>query len=70
MTTDENVVTISPDDPLLSVAAVAKMFSVKPYTVRTWINQGKLKGHLLSGRWRIQKSEVQRYANELFGDKK
>lgn len=58
----------SKSNPLLSVNDVAEMFSVKPLTVRNWINNGSLKGHMIMGRWRIQKSEVIRLANEVYGD--
>lgn len=57
----------SEDDPLLSPATVAQIFGVKPYTVTEWINQGKLKGVKVNRLWRIQRSEMIRYANERYG---
>ena len=57
----------SEDDPFLSPGKVAKIFDVKDYTVREWIDQGKLKAIKIAGRWRIQQSEITRFANEKYG---
>lgn len=58
-------------DPLLKVATVAKMFEVRPYTIRQWIKDGKLKAvRLDGGHYRVYQSEVRRYANEKYGEVK
>jgi len=56
-----------------SVSQVAKMFSVTAHTVRTWLNSDppKLRGGKINGTtWRIPKSEVDRLANEMYGERK
>lgn len=58
----------SPENPLYSVGAVAKMFGVDTHTVRRWINDGKLNATKIEGRWRIQRSEVIRLANKEYGE--
>jgi excisionase family DNA binding protein len=58
------------DDPLLTVTQVAGIFQVTKGTVRLWLNDKKLKGTKLNTHWRIRKSEVARFANDLYGDKK
>jgi excisionase family DNA binding protein len=58
----------SPEDPLYTTKQVAKMFGVTEATVRTdWIKNGRIKAHKIAGRWRVQKSEVVRLANEEHG---
>lgn len=57
----------SQDDPLLTVGEVARIFSVEPYTVRTWLKTGKLAGTKLEHSWRIQRSEMIRFANQQHG---
>ena len=53
------------DDPLLSVADVARLLGVTQPTVREWIKDGKLRAHRAGARfWRIRKSEVDRMLAE------
>ncbi len=53
------------DDPLLSVADVARLLSITQPTVREWIKDGKLRAHRAGARfWRIRKSEVDRMLSE------
>lgn len=63
-------VTIIPstDDPLLSPSTVAKLFDVKAYTVRKWIEEGRLSATKIGNRWRIKHSEMVRFANTQYGD--
>lgn len=61
---------ISLDDPLLSSDTVAKMFDVTGYTMREWCKAGKIKGRKVNGRWKIQRSDAQALANEMYGEKK
>lgn len=59
----------SHDDPLMTVDDIAGIFAVKAYTVREWIKSGKLNGiKLPTGGWRIQHSEMVRFANEKYGE--
>lgn len=58
----------SHDDPFLSPTKVAQIFDVKPATVRSWIEDGKLKATKVGNRWRIQHSEMVRFANAQYGD--
>jgi excisionase family DNA binding protein len=53
------------EDPLLSVADVARLLSITQPTVREWIKDGKLRAHRAGARfWRIRKSEVDRMLAE------
>jgi excisionase family DNA binding protein len=54
-------------DPLYGVEQVAEMFGVQGYTVRNWIETGKMEAKKIQGRWRIAKSEIVRFANEEHG---
>jgi excisionase family DNA binding protein len=54
-------------DPLLSTQKVARLFDVKPETVRDWIEQGKIEGTKINGQWRIKKSEVMRFGKQRHG---
>lgn len=56
------------ENPLLSVAQVAKIFAVKPYTVRMWLKSGKLKGRKVNGQWKVLKSDMIQHLQEQFGD--
>lgn len=58
----------SVQDPYLTVDQVADFFQVSPYTIREWLKGGDLFGIKLGNRWRIQQSEVHRFANKKFGD--
>lgn len=62
-----SVIVPTPDNPLYTVGQVAKMFGVDTPTIRDWINKGKIQGHMILGRWRIQHSEVVRVANKEYG---
>lgn len=58
------------EDTFLNPSDVAKIFGVKPYTIRIWIRDGKLEAEKMrSGRLKIRKSSVVKYAQEQFGDK-
>lgn len=58
------------DDPMMKVSDVAKMFDVKPATVREWIKDGILPaikigtGHY----WRVRTSEVTALAQRKYGE--
>jgi excisionase family DNA binding protein len=61
---------IDPDtDRFMAVKEVAAFFDVRMFTIREWITDGKIKAVKVNGRWKILKSEVIRYANELYGEK-
>jgi putative resolvase len=63
-------VTVNPslEDPLRSVEYIAEVFEVRPYTVREWLNTGKMNGvKLPTGTWRVPNSEIVRFANERHG---
>ena len=62
-------ITPTEEDPLLSVKRVANIFDVKEATVRGWIRDGKISATKLGGKaFRIQQSEVKRFANVKYGD--
>lgn len=54
---------------LYTVGSVAKMFDVKPYTVRRWLEEGKFPNAFkLNGtRWRIPKKDLEALANQEYG---
>lgn len=53
----------------LKVERVAQMFDVSQYTVRDWLKTGKLNGiKSPGGQWRVTKEEVERFANQQFGE--
>lgn len=56
------------EDPFLTPAQVASIFQVTDHTVREWLKAGTIKGiKLPTGAWRIQQSEMTRFANERYG---
>lgn len=60
-------------DKLMTVHEVAAMFQVTPATVRIWLNDSdprSLQGIRISKQraWRVYTSEVNRYANQKYGD--
>lgn len=61
-------INVSPDDPFLTTGQVAEIFQVKEFTVRKWINDKDLKAVKIGKSWRIQQSEVSRFANKMYGD--
>lgn len=61
--------TVDPDtDRYMTVKEIATFFAVKEITVREWLRDGKLTGKKNNDRWRVLKSEVVRYAQELYGE--
>ncbi len=52
------------DDPLLTVEEVAERLKVHPESVRRWLRDGTLTGHLVTRRagWRIPESAFLRFA--------
>ncbi len=57
------------DERLLDVRAVAERFSVTPYTVREWLNQGRLQGVKMSSgpkaKWRVSESAIRAFREAL-----
>lgn len=59
-------------EQLYTVTQLARILSVKNYTVRRWIDQGIIKaGRLPGGRgdYRIAETEVKRLVNDMYGSK-
>ena len=56
------------DDPFLTVNKVAEIFSVRPYAVRAWLKEGKMKGVKIDNQWRVQKSVVVAFAQAAYGE--
>lgn len=53
---------------MLKVTEVARIFNVRPYTVRGWINDGKLPATRLStGQFRVYESDLAEFANKKYG---
>ena len=58
-------------DKLLTVHNVAEQLKVSEYTVRSWLNTGRLKGFRPGGDkagWRIEQSEVARFIARAKGE--
>lgn len=56
-----------------SVAELARMLSVKPYTVRRWIHDNEVKAVKLPGGrgdYRISETEATRLVNNTYGSSK
>jgi len=51
----------SAEEQFLSPADIAKQLSISPWTVYTWVYQGKLKGVKVGRLLRIPRSEIDRF---------
>ena len=60
--------TPDPDDPAYTVGSAANMFGVRSSTFRTWIKEGKVNAFKINGRWRVLKSELERLAEQEYGE--
>lgn len=60
-------ITPSPENPLYSVRAVAKIFAVQESTVRRWIREKEMAAIKVKGRWRVEHEEVVRVVNREHG---
>lgn len=49
-----------PREQFLKTDEVAKVFSVRPKTVRMWIDRGELRAVKLNRQWRVPASEISR----------
>jgi excisionase family DNA binding protein len=47
-------------EQFLKTDEVAKVFSVRPKTVRMWIDRGELRAVKLNRQWRVPASEISR----------
>ena len=57
------------ENPYRTVAEVATMFAVTRATVRQWLRDDKIKGDKLpGGDWRILQSEIERFAQTMYGE--
>jgi len=56
------------EEQYYSPEEIAKRFNLKPGTVRSWINQGKLKAVKLGNLWRISEEELQRFIKAVPGE--
>jgi putative resolvase len=48
------------DQEIYRVSEVAKLLDVTPWTVRQWIEHGKVKAHKVGREWRVRYEEVAR----------
>ena len=48
-------------EKLLTVKDAAKVFLVKPTTVREWLKASKLKGMKMGRLWRVRESELEAF---------
>jgi len=50
--------------PFLTPQDVSDMLQVSVYTVRRWINQGKLPAYKVGRLWRIQRGELHQWLDQ------
>jgi len=56
------------DDSWLTVAQIADRMKLKPVTVRSWLNNGRLRGEKAGLRqWRVDPAELRRFLGESDG---
>jgi len=56
------------DDSWLTVAQIAERVKLKPVTVRSWLNNGRLRGEKAGLRqWRVDPAELRRFLGESDG---
>lgn len=55
-------------DVFMTVDQVAEVFQVTPYTVRVWCKTKKIRAVKIGKQWRIQRSDVQTFAQAQYGD--
>jgi excisionase family DNA binding protein len=48
-------------EDLLTLEDVARILQITPYTVRKYINQGKLEGVMVVGRWRVRPEALRKF---------
>lgn len=52
------------EKPLLNVSEAAAIMSVKPATVRNWINGAFIRATKLSNQWRISRHDLKRFMEQ------
>lgn len=57
----------TPQNPFRSPSYIAEALDVKSYTVREWLRDGKIKGHLINGQWKVLHSDFVAFLQERFG---
>ncbi|OLD63922.1 MAG: hypothetical protein AUF65_00810 [Chloroflexi bacterium 13_1_20CM_50_12] len=50
-----------PEIVLLTLQEAGDILGVSSYTVREWINQGKLEGVRIGVRWKVRPEAIERY---------
>lgn len=53
-----------------TVAEIAEMLSLSPYTIREWCKSGKIKGIKIGRDWRISRDALKEYVNSVYGGEK
>lgn len=46
---------------------IARIFGVKPATVREWLKGGKMPSSKINGQWRVSESDLQAFAQKEHG---
>ena len=46
---------------LVEVAVIARKVNVSDNTVRRWINEGKVEGYKIGGRWYVKKKSLEEF---------
>lgn len=68
MTETNEIPTPTEDNPFFAVGTVARMMDVRSTQVRRWIKEGNLKAYMVTGRWRILKSDLRDFVNKEYGE--
>ena len=56
-------------DEILTIEEVAKYFKLKPQTIYTWVQNGKIPAAKLGKEWRFSKKILDQWFLEHFDDK-
>lgn len=67
MTEPVIVPTPTPENPFRNPDYIATAMSVRAYTVREWLRDGKLKGYLIDGKWKVLHSDFVAFLQERYG---
>jgi len=57
----EKVIYMLQKKELVEVAVIARKVNVSDNTVRRWINEGKVEGYKIGGRWYVKKKSLEEF---------
>jgi excisionase family DNA binding protein len=57
------------DEDIMTIEDVAKYLKLKPQTIYTWVQDGKIPGAKLGKEWRFRKSVIDKWFDEHLDEK-